>query len=202
MREHGAPDQAARRQRVQRSYFSRLTGMSGRQRCVRDARAVSVAPNEGWSDFLVASSGATAALTGLVFVAISINLEKILDNPGLPARAGQTLIVLTNALVASLVALAAHPSPAALGIALLVVATAGWAATTLTAYRSWQETAPEHRHLGSIMLPEIATLPFIVAGITVWAGAGGGLTWLLVGVVLALICGIGNAWVLLVEILR
>ena len=161
-----------------------------------------VPPNEGWSDFLVASSGATAALTGLVFVAISINLEKILDNPGLPARAGQTIIVLANALVASLVALAAHPSPAALGIALLVVALAGWAATTFTAYRSWQETALEHRHSGPILLSQIATVPFIVAGITVWAGVGGGLTWLLVGVVLALLCGMANAWVLLVEILR
>ena len=51
-------------------------------------------------------------------------------------------------------------------------------------------------------MTQVGTLPFIVAGITVWAGAGGGLAWLLVGVVLALVCGIANAWVLLVEILR
>ena len=104
-------------------------------------RAVSAAPNDGWSDFLVASSGATGALTGLVFVAISINLEKILDNPGLPARAGQTIIVLANALVASLVALAAHPSPTQLGAALLLIGLAGWAATTFTGWRSWRDRA-------------------------------------------------------------
>ena len=164
--------------------------------------AVSVTPNEGWSDFLVASAGATGALTGLVFVAISINLERILENPGLPARAGQTIIVLANALLASLVALAAHPSATQLGIALLVLALGGWGATTITAYRTWQETAVEYRRLGPALLGQLATLPFIVAGITVWAGAGGGMTWLLVGVVLSLICGIANAWVLLVEILR
>jgi len=168
----------------------------------RDAPTVSVAPNDGWSDFLVASSGATAALTGLVFVAMSINLDKILDNAGLPARAGQTIIVLANALIASLVALAPHPSPTQLGLALLVTAVVGWAATTYTGWRSWGDRPPEHRHYGPILLSQLGTVPFIVAGITVWAEAGGGLSWLLVGVVLALICGMANAWVLLVEILR
>ena len=161
-----------------------------------------VAPNEGWSDFLVASAGATGALTGLVFVAISINLERILDNPGLPARAGQTIIVLANALIASLVALAAHPSSTQLGIALLVTALAGWAATTYTGWKSWRDRAPQYRKRGDLLLTQIGTLPFIVAGITVWADAGGGLSWLLVGVVLALVCGMANSWVLLVEILR
>ena len=151
----------------------------------------------------MASAGATGALTGLVFVAISINLARILDNPGLPARAGQTIIVLANALLASLVALAAHPSPTQLGIALLVLgpgAAGGPRRSRPT--EPGRRRALEHRHLGPVLLGQLATLPFIVAGITVWAGAGGGMTWLLVGVVLALICGIANAWVLLVEILR
>ena len=50
---------------------------------------------EDWSDFLVASSGASAALAGLVFIGISINLTRILDGPGLPGRAGQTIVVPT-----------------------------------------------------------------------------------------------------------
>jgi hypothetical protein len=40
---------------------------------------------EGWSDLFLAGAGAAAALTVLVFVALSINLQRILDLPGLSA---------------------------------------------------------------------------------------------------------------------
>jgi hypothetical protein len=47
-----------------------------------------------------------------------------------------------------------------------------------------------------------ATLPFVVAGATLLAHAGGGLYWLVPGVVFSFLTGVANAWVLLVEILR
>lgn len=43
-----------------------------------------------WSELFVASAGASAALAGLVFVAVSINVERILEFPGLPERALET----------------------------------------------------------------------------------------------------------------
>jgi hypothetical protein len=41
-----------------------------------------------WVEFGVAVAGAAAVLTGLVFVAVSINLERVLAVPGVPDRAG------------------------------------------------------------------------------------------------------------------
>jgi uncharacterized membrane protein YdjX (TVP38/TMEM64 family) len=53
-----------------------------------------------------------------------------------------------------------------------------------------------------LLVVAAGTLPFVVAGISLIAEAGGGLYWVLAGTVLALIGAVLNAWVLLVEILR
>jgi hypothetical protein len=42
----------------------------------------------------------------------------------------------------------------------------------------------------------------IVAGVSEVAGAGGGLYWLVPATVLAILAGLVNTWVLLVEIMR
>jgi hypothetical protein len=46
----------------------------------------------------------------------------------------------------------------------------------------------------------VAVLPFLVAGVSL--RAGGGLYWLVPGIVLCLVVAVFNAWVLLIEILR
>jgi modulator of FtsH protease len=58
-----------------------------------------------WSDFFVAEVGASAALAGLLFVAVSINLGQILKYPHLPIRAIEALAMLLCVLVISTFAL-------------------------------------------------------------------------------------------------
>jgi modulator of FtsH protease len=58
-----------------------------------------------WTDFLVAEVGASAALAGLLFVAISINLEKILEYKGTVTRASEALLLLLSVLFAGTFAL-------------------------------------------------------------------------------------------------
>jgi hypothetical protein len=65
----------------------------------------------GWESLFVAEAGASAALTGLLFVAISINLERILQGAGLPGPAGEAMVLLVA--VSALAATAARRSPAA-----------------------------------------------------------------------------------------
>ena len=48
----------------------------------------------------------------------------------------------------------------------------------------------------------LATVPFVIAGLSLIAESGGGLYWVLAGIVGAILGGVTNAWVLLVEILR
>ena len=49
---------------------------------------------QGWESFFVAEAGAAAALAGLLFVAVSINLGRILSIHGLSGRAAEALLIL------------------------------------------------------------------------------------------------------------
>jgi hypothetical protein len=155
-----------------------------------------------WTDMFVAAAGASAALAGLVFVAVSINIERILALEGMPDRALQTLIQLLAVVVFSLLALAPGQSNTTLGLELVALA------IPLTLASSWLiSRALKARGGGTLLDPRVfviatGTVPFVVAGVSLILDAGGGLYWLLAGVVAAVIGGVLNAWVLLVEILR
>jgi len=101
---------------------------------------------------------AAAALTGLVVVAVSINVETILQIPGLPQRGPETIPLLLGAAIVSPLGLVPAQSHGALGLLLLLAESV--------------------------------------------AASSGGLYWTFAGTVAALVAGVVNARVLLVEILR
>jgi modulator of FtsH protease len=69
-----------------------------------------------WTTFFSALVGAGAALTGLVFVALSINLKQILAFPGLPSRAGEAIILLMEPVIIGAIVLIPGQGLMALGI--------------------------------------------------------------------------------------
>jgi hypothetical protein len=155
-----------------------------------------------WHDFFVGTIGASAALTGLLFVAISINLEEILKYPQLPGRAAGTLGILVCALLVSGFGLVPGQSDRALGIE-IGAAGAVVAVQTLWAIHG-KPTADEPKawvveHLVTLLSPSLA---LIVGGVSVAVGGGGGLYWVLAGILCAFVSASINGWVLLVEIKR
>jgi hypothetical protein len=78
---------------------------------------------EQWHDMFVAVAGAAAALTGLIFVAVSINLAQVLKYRSLPPRAAETLSILIGLLVLSVFVLIPGQSLTALGIEMLALGT-------------------------------------------------------------------------------
>jgi hypothetical protein len=155
-----------------------------------------------WTDLFVASAGAAAALTGLLFVAVSVNIQDILKNPGLPSRALQTLLLLLSALVVSIVGLVPGQGATALGVELLVCALGfgGW--VLVLAVRMLEHTRKYVRPLLHFALVTPGTLPPLAGAASLLAHAGGGLYWTAGGIVGAVLVASINAWVLLVEILR
>ena len=162
-----------------------------------------------WHDFFLAQAGAAGVLTGLVFVGASINLEKILSQPGsgLPGRVAEALILLVAVLTASVLLLVPGQGPVMVGAEVLVVglATWGWVVVIqLLRLRSWRAMRADLRQafVLRVALGQIATLPLVVAGIAVLAGGLGGLYWLVAGMVFSILVALFEAWVLLIEINR
>ncbi len=157
-----------------------------------------------WTDLFVATAGASAALAGLVFVAVSINLERILSYEGLPERALETLLLLVGVLVFSILALMPGQSAAALGTEVLVLGLLLLVAVFRLPAPMDQETGrePAHWRVGRLVVRAAGTLPFVIGGLTLLLESGGGLYWVAAGIICAIAGGVTNAWVLLIEILR
>lgn len=158
---------------------------------------------DAWHDLAVATVGATAALTGLLFVAVSINLSRILAFPSLPRRAAATLVLLLALLSAGVFVLVPGQPRAALAAELagtgLVLALTG-AAQVARVPRG--PDASRGRHVGAAVLVLLPAAALLVAAGSLALGAGGGLYWLAGALVGGIAAACANAWVLLVEIQR
>jgi hypothetical protein len=157
-----------------------------------------------WTDFFAAQIAASAALAGLVFVAISINLSKIIGNPLLVSRSAKGLSILVGVLLAATLALTPGQPLIAIGCELAALGCVLWIAATWAQLRSSRKNpyiGPMHKIL-HLALTQGATLPLLVCGISLLAGRGGGFYWLLASVVFSFIASMADAWVLLIEIQR
>lgn len=155
-----------------------------------------------WESFAVAQVGAAAALAGLLVVACSINIARIIEFSGVVSRLAATLTLFAAVLAVGIVLLVPGQDPVALGGEITIVG----AVTVALVYRmrGLHGLAHEYRRTATVALALeiLAALSMMVAGIAYAVGAAGGLYWLVPGVLLAITVGLLNAWVALIEILR
>jgi hypothetical protein len=156
-----------------------------------------------WHDFFSTQAAAGAALAGLVFVAISLNLQRVLSSRAVSGRAVEALLLLLSLLIVGLLGLIPEQKPIALGIEFIVFGLV----MTVSLVRIGSGAAnvggaTRNQYLGRLCLGQLASLPIIVAGISFITGDGGGLYWVALSTIVAVVAGTIGAWVLLVEILR
>jgi modulator of FtsH protease len=157
-----------------------------------------------WANFLIAEVGATAALTGLIIVAVSINLQHILSFPQLPGRAAEMLIMLVGALLVCSFGLMPGQSVKLLGGEILAVGLLMTVAPIVIQARQLPvlKTQPLTWWLWRSIVALGAGVPVLVGGLYLVTGTSHGLYWVAAGVLVTLAATVWNAWVLLIEILR
>jgi hypothetical protein len=158
----------------------------------------------GWESFFIAQVGASAALTGLLFVGVSINLTRIISLPGLPNRALLALILLLTILVVCSLMLVPGQSLKLVGIEVLVIGLVVWTIATTIDVTILRKKDPEYRlpYVLNMALSQFAVLPYVIAGIVILTRGAGGLYWIVPAIVVSFIKAVLDAWVLLVEINR
>jgi len=159
-----------------------------------------------WSTFLAVEAGAAATLTGLVFVAVSLNLQKIMSFPGLPGRAGESILQLLQIFFIATILLVPGQPLRLLALEILLIAAVSWAAQVAGQihYRRSAKDHPLSWVLFRAIFTQAATLPFCIAGLGLLFGYGHlhALYWIVPGVIFSFVGAVFSAWVLLIEILR
>jgi modulator of FtsH protease len=156
-----------------------------------------------WHDFYVMAGGAAAALTGLLFVAMSLHLKAVMAHPLYGRRALATLISLMTILFISGAVLIPGQSAAAIGVEVLVFALYHVVAT----YRQVRGIrGPEiaalswRRRLIELALASVWIVLFVASGVSLIVSSGGG--FYLLAALMPFMFGwnVYIAWVLMTEI--
>src|SRR5215218_1017209 len=159
---------------------------------------------DGWDNFFVAMAGAAVAFAGLVLVSVSINLERIIEQPGLVSRSAEPLVVLFTLFVASSIILIPDQRISFYGYELLVLATA-FAITIGKVLHSQHEQAIQSAKAGiapgnsfrfRFSLCAITTIALLAAGTTLAFGNEKGAFLLVPAVVTGFLLCFVEAWVL------
>lgn len=157
-----------------------------------------------WANYFLATDGAAAALTGLIFVSVSLNLKRILSIPHLPGRALGSLVLLTNIVLVSSFCLIPGQPFILLGCEILAFGIIIWFMTTrmdIKIYESVENQYKKH-YFRNLFFTQFAVVPYLVTGVYLILNLDIGFYWLIPGITFSFIKALLDSWVLLVEINR
>jgi hypothetical protein len=153
-----------------------------------------------WLSFGEALAAVAGALTGLLFVAVSVKSGVLAGSLSLRSRAAQTLVLFMTSVLIAVLLVAPQPR-AALGSELLAVAAVSGTALLILDRRAGHGSDQRVVRYIEKYSPNMITAVLVgVAGLTFLLKAGGGLYWLIPGAVASVLGGVINAWLFLVKV--
>ena len=153
-----------------------------------------------WLGFGEALAAVAGALTGLLFVAVSVKSDVLAASRSLSSRAAQTLVLFMTSVIVAVVLVAPQPS-AALGWELLAVAAASGTILLVLDRRAGHGSHQAVARFIEKFSPNTITAVLVaIAGLTFLLKAGGGLYWLIPAALASLLGGVINAWLFLVRL--
>ena len=156
----------------------------------------------GWSEFAVAMAGAAAALAGLIIVAMSVNIDRILKAPSVAARSLSAIGALVLAVVSSCLILIPGQPVWALGLEVLLGAGVLWVLWGYAVRDVRTDARPGMPALPRLVYLALAPAAYTIGGVLLMLAGGAGLVWIAAGAILSIVVGVVMAWIALVEILR
>lgn len=159
----------------------------------------------GWQNFYVMTGGAAAALTGLLFVAMSIHAKAIMAHPVLGNRAIGTLISLLTQLAIAGAILVPGQSVRAIGIEIEVAAVFWVVFLAVSIYRARaglgvSETRSRMRVAIETTGGSIWLVLFLASGLSLILHAGGGFYVLAIVMLFMFGWNVYVSWVLVTEV--
>jgi hypothetical protein len=155
-----------------------------------------------WATFFSAELAALATLTGLVVVAISINLPRILAYAHLPTRAGEALIGPVGAITVTSLVLVPEQPALLLGAEVILIGLVMVVAPIVFQARAWRVRKDAWERIMRAVSTTGFSLAFVGGGALLLEGARSSLYWIAAGDILGILAVVLSAWVLMVEILR
>jgi hypothetical protein len=153
-----------------------------------------------WLSFGEALAAVAGALTGLLFVAVSVKSDVLAASRSLTSRAAQTLVLFMTSVLIAVLLVAPQP-PAALGSELLALAAVSGTALLVLDRRAGHGSDQRVARFIERFSPNTITAVLVgVAGLTLLLQADGGLYWLIPAAVTSLLGGVVNAWLFLVRV--
>lgn len=153
-----------------------------------------------WLGFGEALAAVAGALTGLLFVALSVKGAVLAASRSLSSRAAQTLVLFMTSVLIAVLLVAPQP-PAALGWELLAVAVVSGIALFILGRRAGHGSDQGVPRYIERFSPNTITAVLVgIAGLTFLLKAGGGLYWLIPAAAASLVGGVINAWLFLVKV--